>query len=174
MASEIDRVAKEYIIVVPWRYAIIDLILSGHFFNDVELQRQLVHRLNLHNLREKLSKDHSILINISFGSLRNNGNIFGHILRLMSSTLKTWLWIGTCLRSETLSNDSDSLGQHFHPILGETNCLFGSKHHWNLVCTWIREQSDWNPRAVSIHQPSWRANRWWHKAAQLGAWSLGT
>ena len=59
MALEIDRVAKEYVIVVPWRYAIIEPHFKWPFFQllPTEIQRQLVDKLNLHNLRKKLIKD---------------------------------------------------------------------------------------------------------------------
>ena len=59
MASEINRVAKEYVIVVPWRYAIVEPHFKWPFFQllPTEIQRQLVYKLNLHNLREKLTRD---------------------------------------------------------------------------------------------------------------------
>ena len=43
MAAEIDRVAKEYVIVVPWRYAIIEPYSKWPFFQlmPTEIQRQL-------------------------------------------------------------------------------------------------------------------------------------
>lgn len=59
MAQEINRVAKAYVIVVPWRYALIEPHFKWPFFQllPAEIQTQLVHRLNLHNLSKKLSKD---------------------------------------------------------------------------------------------------------------------
>lgn len=59
MAHEINRVAKAYVIVVPWRYALVEPHFKWPFFQllPAEVQTHLVHKLNLHNLSQKLSKD---------------------------------------------------------------------------------------------------------------------
>ena len=59
MAQEIHRIAKEYVIVVPYRYALVEPHFKFPFFQllPTEIQSNLVHTLNLHNLHQKLTKD---------------------------------------------------------------------------------------------------------------------
>jgi SAM-dependent methyltransferase len=59
MAREIDRVAKQYVIVVPWRYAPIEPHFKWPIFQLMpdEIQRWLVTSFDLHDLREKVQAD---------------------------------------------------------------------------------------------------------------------
>lgn len=59
MYSEINRVAKQWVIVVPWKYAFIEPHFKFPFFQllPYEIQLYLVRVLNLHNLKETVKKD---------------------------------------------------------------------------------------------------------------------
>ena len=63
IASEIDRVSKQYIVVVPWKYAWIEPHFRLPFFQLLpsNLQRTLTLLLNLHGLREKIRQDHTYI-----------------------------------------------------------------------------------------------------------------
>lgn len=59
MAQEIHRIAKEYIIVVPYRYALVEPHFKFPIFQllPTEMQLSLVYKFNLHNLKQKLTTD---------------------------------------------------------------------------------------------------------------------
>ena len=59
MAQEIHRIAKEYVIVVPYRYALVEPHFKFPIFQllPTELQSKLVHTFNLHNIHKKLTRD---------------------------------------------------------------------------------------------------------------------
>jgi len=61
IANEIDRVSRQYIVVVPWKYTWIEPHFRLPFFQFLppDLQRTLTILLNLHNLREKVRQDHA-------------------------------------------------------------------------------------------------------------------
>ena len=63
IASEIDRVSKQYIVVVPWKYAWIEPHFRFPFFQLLpsNLQRVLTVLLNLHNLRGKIRQDQAYI-----------------------------------------------------------------------------------------------------------------
>ena len=63
IAAEIDRVSKQYIVVVPWKYAWIEPHFRLPFFQLLpsNLQRTLTVLLNLHNLRDKVRQDHTYI-----------------------------------------------------------------------------------------------------------------
>jgi ubiquinone/menaquinone biosynthesis C-methylase UbiE len=60
MAKEIDRVSKQFLIVVPWKYAVIEPHFKFPFFSllPYKLQIILTKILNLHNLRELVTMDY--------------------------------------------------------------------------------------------------------------------
>ena len=59
MAREIGRVSKQYVVVVPWKYAWIEPHFKFPFFQLLPngLKLRLVAMFNLHNLREKVKTD---------------------------------------------------------------------------------------------------------------------
>ncbi len=59
ISSEIQRVSKQFIIVVPWRFAWIEPHFKFPFFQllPYSLKVSLVKTLNLHNLANKVAKD---------------------------------------------------------------------------------------------------------------------
>ena len=63
VASEIIRVSKQYIIVVPWKYAWIEPHFRIPFFQLMphNLQRALTISLNLHNLGRKVRQDRAYI-----------------------------------------------------------------------------------------------------------------
>ena len=63
IASEIDRVSKQFIVVVPWKYAWLEPHFRFPFFQLMPpgLQRTLTLTLNLHNLRDKVRQDHDYI-----------------------------------------------------------------------------------------------------------------
>lgn len=63
IASEIDRVSKQYIIVVPWKYAWIEPHFKFPFFQLMPsgLKRNLTILLNLHNLGERIKQDNAYI-----------------------------------------------------------------------------------------------------------------
>lgn len=65
MVAEIDRVSKEYIVVVPWKYSWIEPHFRLPFFQLLpsNIQRSLTELLNLHNLRDKIRRDRNYIKN---------------------------------------------------------------------------------------------------------------
>lgn len=65
IASEIDRVSKQYIVVVPWKYAWIEPHFRLPFFQLIphSFQRMIALFLNLHNLRDKISRNPDYILN---------------------------------------------------------------------------------------------------------------
>lgn len=59
MAEEIDRVGRQYVIVVPWRYAIVEPHFKFPFFQllPYEAQLGLTRALNLHRAADKVRAD---------------------------------------------------------------------------------------------------------------------
>lgn len=92
IASEIDRVSKQYIIVVPWKYAWLEPHFRLPFFQLMPscLQRTLTVLLNLHNLGEKVRQDHAyIQKNYQWLSNREWRQIFVGSKVCLSPTLET-------------------------------------------------------------------------------------
>jgi len=65
MASEIERVSKQWVIVVPWKYAFIEPHFRLPFFQllPYSLKVFLTKVFNLHNLREAVKKDYDYIKN---------------------------------------------------------------------------------------------------------------
>lgn len=63
MIREIERVSKQYIIIVPWRWAWIEPHFKFPFFQlfPYTLKVYLTRLLNLHSLREKIKMDFSYI-----------------------------------------------------------------------------------------------------------------
>lgn len=65
MAREIERVAKQWVIVVPWRYGFIEPHFKFPFFPLLPngIQIGIAKQLNLHNLAKKIRDDSSYISN---------------------------------------------------------------------------------------------------------------
>jgi hypothetical protein len=92
IASEIHRVSKQYIVVVPWKYAWLEPHFRLPFFQLMPpgLQRTLTLMLNLHNLREKIRLDHDYIAkNYQWLSNREWRRIFVGSKIYLNPTLET-------------------------------------------------------------------------------------
>lgn len=63
MAREIERVAQQWIVIVPWKYTLIEPHFKFPLFQLLpsSVQRELTIGLNLHGLRKALRQDHSFI-----------------------------------------------------------------------------------------------------------------
>ena len=92
IACEIDRVSKQYIVVVPWKYTWVEPHFRFPFFQLLpsNLQRTLTVLLNLHNLREKISQDQAYIEkNYQWLSNREWRKIFVGSTIYLTPTLET-------------------------------------------------------------------------------------
>ena len=92
ICSEIIRVSRQYIVVVPWKYAWIEPHFRLPFFQLMpsNLQRTLTMFFNLHNLREKIRHDQAYISkNYQWLSNKEWRQIFVGSKIYLSPTLET-------------------------------------------------------------------------------------